>query len=209
MGEIFFTEQDPIFYIIFFIIIAVPYIPIFLKNFIIKKYIDYPCNYNGLEVAQRIIETNGLKDVRIKRQEGGKTNRYSTISKTIFLSGDIYDTRSITACALAAHKAALAIQDSKNLKLLRLRERILPVSKDIVFDALIIASYALFLFFGMAALIVGLLVVIAILLMSLSIEIGAIHIAIKNVKENNLLRYEDDISAVKTVLIANLFSIRP
>ena len=102
-----------------------------------------------------------------------------------------------------------AIFYRNKLKLLKLREKILPASNDIVFYALTIAGFALFLFAVKAALIVGLLVVIGILLMSLSIEIRAIHIAIKNVKENNLLRYEDDISAVKTVLIANLFSIRP
>jgi Zn-dependent membrane protease YugP len=202
------NEFNPTIFLIQLIILFLIFFPTIIRRSI-KKYNDYPCNYNGFEVAQRIIESEALKGVRIKRHEGKKTNRYSTISKMIYLSGEICDTRSITACALAAHKAAIAIQDSKNLKISKLSETIQPACKSsIPFIIFAIAASLYLPIIPYFTLLLALILILAFIgtLIFIPFEISAIHIAIKKIEEHKILRLPQDIDAVKYVLIVNMFS---
>ncbi|GAP20092.1 zinc metallopeptidase [Leptolinea tardivitalis] len=86
-------------------------------------------NYTGLtgaQVARRLLDSNGLHDVRIEQVSGTLSDHYDPGSKTLRLSPEIYSTPSIAAAGVAAHEAGHAIQDNEHYFPLVLRTALVP-----------------------------------------------------------------------------------
>jgi Zn-dependent membrane protease YugP len=177
----------------------------FTKEHLIKKYKDFPCEYNGFQVAQRILEANRLKDVKIIRKEGNKTNYYSALSKTIFLSSNVCDIRSITSCAIAAQQAACAIRNANQSNFLMYIEKFFSFFKS--YGIYFLYFIVVFIVISPSTLISYLCLISALIiifiLISLIIKITTIRITIKNLRDNTILRFEEEISAIKDLIIAN------
>lgn len=83
--------------------------------------------FTGKEVAEKILEMNGLSNVKVGQIGGSLTDHYDPRNKTISLSSDIYSNTSISACAVAAHEVGHAIQDKEKYSMLVFRTKIVPL----------------------------------------------------------------------------------
>lgn len=82
----------------------------------------------GAQVAQAILQENGIFDVRVERVPGKLTDHYDPSSKTLRLSEPVYASNSMAAFGIAAHEVGHAIQDAKGYAPLRFRSAWVPVA---------------------------------------------------------------------------------
>jgi Zn-dependent membrane protease YugP len=83
---------------------------------------------SGAEAAQIVLQTAGLRGLRIERHQGFLTDHYDPRGKVLRLSPGVYDGRSVAAVAVAAHEAGHALQDAKGYVPLRLRSALVPAT---------------------------------------------------------------------------------
>ncbi|WP_092022131.1 zinc metallopeptidase [Marinobacter zhejiangensis] len=83
----------------------------------------------GGELAQHLINRFELSGVSVEATDLG--DHYSPVDKAVRLSGDIYNGRSITALAVAAHEVGHAIQYHRQEAITHLRHRYLPLANSI------------------------------------------------------------------------------
>ena len=67
----------------------------------------------GADAAFRLLQLNGITDVRIKVISGTLTDYYDPKNKEICLSQDVFSSRSIAAIGVACHEAGHACQHSQ------------------------------------------------------------------------------------------------
>lgn len=115
--------------IIILIIILLPTIAQIKVKTNYSKYSKRPnsINMTGKQVAEKILQTNGLTNVRILETDGTLTDHYDPTNKVIRLSKNIYNDTSISAAAVAAHEVGHAIQDKEAYSFLTLRTKLVPV----------------------------------------------------------------------------------
>ncbi|MCR5370105.1 MAG: zinc metallopeptidase [Clostridium sp.] len=82
---------------------------------------------SGAETAQRILQSQGLYDVRVQHVQGTLTDHYDPRSKTVNLSDAVYGSGSIAAVGVAAHECGHAVQDAVGYRMLDLRTAMVPV----------------------------------------------------------------------------------
>jgi len=81
---------------------------------------------SGQEIAQKMLKDNGIYDVQVVSVEGSLTDHYNPMDKTVNLSKDVYEGRSIAAAAVAAHECGHAVQHATAYSMLMLRSKIVP-----------------------------------------------------------------------------------
>ncbi len=82
---------------------------------------------SGAEVAQQMLNQNGVYDVRVLSVEGMLTDHYNPQDKTVNLSADVYYGRSVAAAAVAAHECGHAVQHKVAYGPLQFRSAMVPV----------------------------------------------------------------------------------
>lgn len=82
----------------------------------------------GAEAAARILASNNLSHVGIEPTNGMLGDHYDPRTKTLRLSPDVYNGRSIAAVGVAAHEAGHALQDKQAYAPLALRNSIVPMA---------------------------------------------------------------------------------
>jgi Zn-dependent membrane protease YugP len=94
-----------------------------------REYSEIPLlsGLSGREVAEKMLRDNGIYDVRVISAEGQLTDHYNPADKTVNLSADVYNSRSIAAAAVAAHECGHAVQHAKAYAWLSLRSTLVPV----------------------------------------------------------------------------------
>lgn len=94
-----------------------------------KKYsnLDNEKQLSGFEVARKILDKNGLKDLYIVETKGTMTDHYDPKRKTVRLSSDVYHGTTIASVAIAAHECGHAIQDKDNYSFMRIRAMLVPM----------------------------------------------------------------------------------
>ena len=65
---------------------------------------------SGRDVAEKMLRDHGITDVKVESVQGHLTDHYNPLNKTINLSPDVYNGRSISAVAVAAHECGHAVQ---------------------------------------------------------------------------------------------------
>ena len=80
----------------------------------------------GAEAAAAVARAGG-SDVTIERHQGFLSDHYDPRSRTLRLSPDVHDGRSIAAIAVAAHEAGHSIQHVKGYAWLGLRTQLVPI----------------------------------------------------------------------------------
>ncbi len=83
-------------------------------------------NLSGAEIAAKMLKDNGIYDVTIQSVEGKLTDHYNPIDKTVNLSPDVYEGRSVAAAAIAAHECGHAVQHARAYFWLGLRSKVVP-----------------------------------------------------------------------------------
>jgi uncharacterized protein len=82
---------------------------------------------SGQEVAERMLRDNGIYDVQVISVDGQLSDHYNPENKTVNLSPDVYNSRSVAAAAVAAHECGHAVQHAKAYAWLSLRSSLVPV----------------------------------------------------------------------------------
>ncbi len=93
-----------------------------------KKYSKIPLDngMSGREVALKMLHDNGIYDVKVESVQGRLTDHYNPADKTVNLSQDVYNGRSISAAAVAAHECGHAVQHAKAYAWLGFRSKLVP-----------------------------------------------------------------------------------
>lgn len=91
-----------------------------------ERYSRTPIRYSGAEVAQQMLNSFGLNDVRITHVSGQLTDHYNPTNKTLNLSDAVYAERNIAAAAVAAHECGHAVQHATAYAWLTLRSKMVP-----------------------------------------------------------------------------------
>lgn len=86
------------------------------------------CGLTGAEAAKRLLSTQGIYDVTIRRVAGNLTDHYDPRTKTVNLSDAVYNSTSIAAIGVAAHECGHAMQDANDYAPLRMRAALVPVA---------------------------------------------------------------------------------
>ena len=82
----------------------------------------------GFDSARRILDANGLRDVRIAHVAGDLTDHYNPTDNTIYLSDSVYGSDSAAAIGVAAHEAGHAVQHATGYTPIKIRSAIIPVT---------------------------------------------------------------------------------
>ena len=94
-----------------------------------NKYSKIPLDngMSGRDVAERMLRDNGITDVKIGSVEGQLTDHYNPADRTINLSREVYEGRSISSAAVAAHETGHAVQHAKAYAWLGFRSNLVPI----------------------------------------------------------------------------------
>lgn len=119
-----------------FIIYGMMYIALFVtiasQIFISSSYNKYSKIKNkrgitGYDAIRRLLDENGLSNVKIVETKGYLTDHYDPNDKVIRLSSDVFHGDSIASVSVACHECGHAIQDKENYKFMRIRSRLVPI----------------------------------------------------------------------------------
>ena len=107
------------------IVVALIFLPQFWVRRVLKKHSNVRSDFPGTggEFARHLIKQQGLK-VKLETTEQG--DHYDPSSRTVRLSSENFNGKSLTAVATAAHEVGHAIQHQQGMALLLLRS---PLAK--------------------------------------------------------------------------------
>jgi Zn-dependent membrane protease YugP len=80
----------------------------------------------GAEVARRILDINGLNNVKVEMVSGFLSDHYDPRTRTLRLSQNVYSSNSVAAAGIAAHESGHAIQHAQAYAPLQIRSAIVP-----------------------------------------------------------------------------------
>lgn len=158
----------------------------------------------GAQVAQRILEQNGIYDVTVQRVAGRLTDHYNPRTKVVNLSETTYDSPSVAAIAVAAHECGHVMQDYKNYIPLDIRTAIVPVANigsqlglPMVIIGLVIGSFPMLVTIGIWLFSLSVLFQI----ITLPVEFNASGRALRMLEEYGILG-QDETGSARAVLSA-------
>ena len=82
---------------------------------------------SGKEVAERMLKENGIFDVNVISVDGFLSDHYNPLKKTVNLSPEVYNGKSIASAAVAAHECGHAVQHATAYRWLAMRSKLVPV----------------------------------------------------------------------------------
>lgn len=96
---------------------------------VFEKYSKVPLRtgMTGKEIAEKMLNDNNIYDVKVVSVPGKLTDHYNPMDKTVNLSPEVYNGRSISAAAVSAHECGHAVQHAQAYAPLQLRSKLVPV----------------------------------------------------------------------------------
>lgn len=96
---------------------------------VVSKYSEVPTpnGMTGAQLAELMLRQNGVTDVTITHTGGYLTDHYDPRNKTVNLSDDVYNGRSISAAAIACHECGHALQHAYGYGPLHMRSALVPI----------------------------------------------------------------------------------
>ncbi|TXN38070.1 zinc metallopeptidase [Flagellimonas hymeniacidonis] len=116
-----------------------------------KKYskVHLRNGMSGAEIAQKMLDDHGIRDVKVISTAGMLTDHYNPKNKTVNLSEGVYNQRNASAAAVAAHEVGHAVQHAQAYEWLTMRSKLVPVvsvtsgmSTWVVFGGLVLGAAA-------------------------------------------------------------------
>jgi len=94
-----------------------------------KHYAAIPLanGMSGRQVAEKMLADHNISKVRVISTPGKLTDHYNPKDMTVNLSPEVYEGRSISAAAVAAHECGHAVQHATAYKWLQMRSKLVPV----------------------------------------------------------------------------------
>lgn len=155
----------------------------------------------GAMAARRILDANGLTNVRIEKVRGSMTDHFDPRTNVVRLSETVHDVASVAALGVAAHEVGHAIQYAKAYAPIKIRAAIIPATRfgsmlamPLFIIGLLLANDALVLF-G----IVLYSLVTLFQLVTLPVEFNASRRAMDTLEHQGIL-YGDELRGARTVL---------
>ena len=175
-------------------------------NFNIYSQIMNRSGMTGADAAWRLLQLNGITDVKIKRISGTLTDYYDPNKKEICLSEDVFNSRSIAAIGVACHEAGHACQHNEGYFPLKIRSIVIPATQigsalgvPLCLIGLFINSeplaYAGLIMYGFVALFQ---------LITLPVEFNASKRALQTIEANGFLTDSEYVGARKVLSAAAL-----
>lgn len=188
-----------------------------------KKYsqIHLKNGMSGAEIAQKMLDDNGITDVKVISVKGQLTDHYNPSDKTVNLSEVVYSERNAAAAAVAAHEVGHAIQHARAYKWLGMRSKLVPVvsiaskySQYVIMGGIALAAASAF---GNTVLLIGIIMYGAGTLfafVTLPVEYDASNRALAWLENENMLTAEEHAGAkdalkwaARTYLVAAIGSL--
>ena len=170
-----------------------------------SKYSSTPTarGLSGYAAARRILDANGLQNVRIEQIGGSLTDHYDPRANVIRLSAAVYSSTSPAAIGVAAHEAGHAVQYATGYAPIKLRASLISVTR--IGSGLAIPLFFIGLLFASEGLmLLGILLYSAIALfqlVTLPVEFNASSRAMSALRGSGMLS-SSELSASKKVLTA-------
>ena len=167
------------------------------------KRIKNRAGITGAQTARKILDENGLSNVKVEEVTGILGDHYDPRTKTVRLSSDIYRNTSIASASVAAHECGHAIQDKEGYFFLKLRNSIVPLVNFASYAGYfailigIIASSLKIIWIG----IIAEIVILVFQLITLPVEFAASKRALKQLEKQKILE-KIEISTSKKMLTA-------
>lgn len=94
-----------------------------------EKYSKIPLTngMTGAGVARKMMNDNGIYDVKVECIPGMLTDHYNPATKTVNLSEAVYSGRSVAAAAVAAHECGHVVQHAVGYAPLKMRTALVPI----------------------------------------------------------------------------------
>ncbi len=179
---------------------------------------------SGREIAQKMLNDNGIYDVEIISTPGQLTDHYNPQNKTVNLSESVYSQRNAASACVAAHEVGHAVQHAQAYQWLQLRSSLVPAvnisskfSQWLVIGGLILGAASGESGIGFTIAVIGLAMMAVATLFSfitLPVEYDASNRALAWLKTNNMLtnREQDGAKdalkwAARTYLVAAIGSL--
>jgi Zn-dependent membrane protease YugP len=180
----------------------------YMVNSRFKKYskVRSSRNITGAEVAERILRSHGINDVRVEHIAGKLSDHYDPKNKVLRLSDSTYNSTSVAAIGVAAHECGHAVQHARGYVPVRLRSMFVPVANIGSYASWILIAIGL-LFTGsssqawLTAGIVCFAATVVFHIITLPVEFNASSRAVK-VLENDGILYGGEIKGARKVLSA-------
>ena len=96
------------------------------RRFATFSKIPLAAQLTGKEVAEKMLQENGIYDVKVVSVQGFLSDHYNPLNKTINLSPEVYSNYSVAAAAIAAHETGHAVQHATAYSWLTLRSKLVP-----------------------------------------------------------------------------------
>ena len=173
-----------------------------------KKFSQKPTSRSitGEQAARKILDENGLHDVRVERVSGNLTDHYDPRAKVIRLSDSVHSSTSVAAVGVAAHEAGHAVQHAVGYAPIKLRNTIVPIANIgsmagpyLIIIGLLLSGAMSDVFLNLGVWFFSAAVLFQ--LVTLPVEFNASNRAIATLK-NGMYLYEEEVPAVKKVLSA-------
>lgn len=190
---------------LYLLALIIPLVAQIYINFCHNKYrrIENKNKLTGFDVARKILDSNGLKDIYVVETNGNLTDHYDPRRKTVKLSSEVFHGDSIVSMAVAAHECGHAIQDKEGYFFMRIRSFIFPIvsfGTKIAYVILLIGLIADMMNLVWAGiLLVGLGLLFQ--LITLPVEINASKRALVEL-ENKIGALHEDLFGTKSMLTA-------
>ena len=157
----------------------------------------------GAQAAREILDDQGLHDVAVQEVPGSLTDHYDPRTRTLSLSSDVYNSRSVAALGIAAHEAGHAVQHAKRYAPLALRSALVPAAS--LGSNLAWGLFILGMFLQMEAMVYVAIACFALAvlfsLVTLPVEFNASRRALAMLKESGVI-YTYEVPQAKAVLNA-------
>ena len=158
------------------------------------------------DVARKILNMNGLNNIKIERVSGNLTDHFDPKANVIRLSDSTYSSTSVGAIGVAAHEVGHAVQYAEGYAPIKIRNTIVPVVQfssylawplallGIILGSSGLANFGVLLFS----------VVVAFQIITLPVELNASSRAIKTLDESFILEGDELVGAKKVLRAAAL-----
>lgn len=82
---------------------------------------------SGREIAETMLRHYNISNVRVVEHQGFLSDHYNPLTKTVALSPEIFNGRSVMAAAVAAHECGHAVQHDQAYAWLTMRSKLVPI----------------------------------------------------------------------------------
>ena len=196
------------FFIIYGLAIISLIVTLSAQAFISASYSKYSKIRNsnlitGEQVARKILDQNGLNNIKVVETSGHLSDHYDPKNKVVRLSSSNFNNASVAAVSVACHECGHAIQDKDGYTFLRIRSSLVPIvnlCSTAGYISILLGSV-----FGALGLIwlgiIAELIILFFQIVTLPVEFNASKRGIEELKKNQMLNNEE-LKGGKTVLTA-------